>query len=308
MRIRLSIPLTELLFKPVFRLSLNARLSPKTQRKLLDASALPIPPVPDRVIRHITVAGLPTERVTVGATEHGRAILYLHGGGYTVGSPYSHRGLTATLARAADAEVYVIDYRLAPEHPCPAAVDDAVAAFRDLVSRGYRPESIAIAGDSAGGGLTVAAARILIDEHGLRPAALGLISPWVDPAVRQADGDTGNGETDIVVNSAWSVQAAEMYLADGDPDDRRYAPGRGDLTGLPPALVQIGRPELLFDQVTEFAGKLQSAGVETTLSDLGRLWHVGHVAAPMLPAADTAVNELGSFLAAHLRTSEAVLS
>lgn len=302
-RLALSIPATELLFKPVFRLALNARFSPAIQRRLLEASALPIPPVPDRVIRHITLGGRPTERVSVGATEHGRAILYLHGGGYTVGSPYSHRGLTASLARDADAEVYVIDYRLAPEHPCPAAVDDAVAAFRDLVSRGYRPESIAIAGDSAGGGLSVAAARVLIDEHGLHPAALGLISPWVDPAVRQDD----NG-TDIVVNSAWSRQAAELYLGDGDPDDQRYAPGRGDLRGLPPTLVQIGQPEMLFDQVTEFTHTLRDAGVETTLSDLGRLWHVGHVAAPMMPAADAAVNELGSFLAGHLKTSEAVLT
>ncbi|PYE12608.1 acetyl esterase/lipase [Williamsia limnetica] len=307
-RLALSIPVSEVLFKPVFRLSLNARLSPSIQRKLLDASAFAIPPIPDQVIRQITLAGRATERITVGPTHHGRAILYLHGGGYTVGSAKSHRGLTTSLARAAEAEVYVLDYRLAPENPCPAAVNDAVAAFRDLMSRGYAPESIAIAGDSAGGGLSIATARILIDEHQITPAALGLISPWVDPAVRQSKDDTGNGATDIVVNGAWSSQAADMYLGDGDPDDPRYAPGRGNLAGLPPTLVQIGQPEMLFDQVTEFAGKLRAAGVETTLSDLGRLWHVGHVAAPLMPAANAAVEELGDFLSAHLRTSEAVLT
>lgn len=304
----LSIPVSEVLFKPVFRLALNARLSPSIQRKLLDASAVAIPPIPDQVIRQTTLAGRATERITVGPTHQGRAILYLHGGGYTVGSAKSHRGLTTSLARSAAAEVYVLDYRLAPEHPCPAAVNDAVAAFRDLMSRGYAPESIAIAGDSAGGGLSVATARVLIDEHDVTPAALGLISPWVDPAARQTDDDTGNGATDIVVNGAWSSQAADMYLGNGDPDDPRYAPGRGDLSGLPPTLVQIGRPEMLFDQVTEFSGKLQAAGVDSTLSDLGRLWHVGHVAAPLMPAARAAVEELGDFLSAHLRTSEAVLT
>ena len=293
--VALSIPISERLFKPLFRVALNARRSPTMQRQLLDTSARVIPPVPDQVIREIVLGGLPAERITVGPTQQGQAILYLHGGGYVTGSPRSHRGLTTSLAAAAAAEVYVLDYRLAPEHPCPAAVDDAVAAFRDLVTRGYDPESIAIAGDSAGGGLTVAAARVLIDEHDLRPAALGLISPWVDPAARQDD----NG-TDIVVSAAWSGQSADMYLGDGDPDDPRYAPGRGDLAGLPPTLVQIGRPEMLWQQVNDFATNLEAAGVDVTLSDLGRLWHVGHVAAPLMPAGAAAVDELGDYLAGHL--------
>ncbi|HEY9314226.1 alpha/beta hydrolase [Williamsia sp.] len=297
----LSIPLSERLFKPAFRLGLNSRLPPAMQRRLLDASALLIPPVADRVIRQVSLGGRPAERVSVGPTQQGQTILYLHGGGYVTGSPRSHRGLTTSLAAAAGAELYVLEYRLAPEHPCPAAVDDAVAAFLELVTRGYDPESIAIAGDSAGGGLTVATTRVLIDDHGLRPAALGLISPWVDPAVRQVD----NG-TDIVVNAAWAAQSADMYLGDGDPDDARYAPGRGDLTGLPPTLVQVGRPEMLWQQATEFATKLEAAGVDVTLGDLGRLWHVGHVAAPLMPAAAAAVEELGDHLARHLiRTSTA---
>ena len=296
----LSIPASERLFKPAFRLALNARLAPAMQRRLLDASARLVPPLPDQVIRKIVLGGLPAERITVGPTQHSQAILYLHGGAYVTGSPRSHRGLTTSLAAAVRAEVYVLDYRLAPEHPCPAAVDDAVAAFRDLVTRGYEPESIAIAGDSAGGGLTVATARVLIDEYGLRPAALGLISPWVDPAARQDD----NG-TDIVVNAAWANQSAQMYLGDGDPDDPRYAPGRGDLRQLPPTLIQVGRPEMLLQQVTGFAADLEAAGVDVTLRDLGPLWHVGHVAAPLMPAAAAAVDDLGDYLGRHLTRSSA---
>jgi acetyl esterase/lipase len=228
--------------------------------------------------------------------------LYLHGGAYIVGSPATHRALTTTLARAAGAEVYALDYRLAPEHPMPAAVDDSVAAYLALLDRGYSPESVAIAGDSAGGGLSVATARVLIDEHGITPAALGLISPWVNPSGVSVD----HGR-DIVVNLAWSRQGAAAYLGDGDPADPRYAPAVGPLEGLPPTLVQIGQRELLLEQVTEFVASLRAAGVEVTVSDLGPLWHVAHTAAPLVAEAAAAVDGLGQFLSDHLRCSEAVL-
>ncbi|MGK9270071.1 alpha/beta hydrolase [Williamsia muralis] len=299
----LSVPAGELIFRPLFALTLNSRWSPQTQRKLLEMSTLLLPRVPHSVIRSVTLGDRSAERVSVGATEHGRAVLYLHGGAYIVGSPTTHRALTTTLARAAAAEVYALDYRLAPEHPMPAAVDDSVAAYLALLERGYSPESVAIAGDSAGGGLSVATARVLIDEHGVTPAALGLISPWVNPA-----GVAEDPGTDIVVNLEWSRQGAAAYLGDGDPTDPRYAPAVGPLDGLPPTLVQIGQRELLLDQVTEFVASLREAGVDVTASDLGPLWHVAHTAAPLVTEAAAAVDDLGRFLSDRLQYSQAVLA
>ncbi|WP_030174231.1 MULTISPECIES: alpha/beta hydrolase [Actinomycetes] len=299
----LSVPAGELIFRPLFALTLNSRWSPQTQRKLLEMSTLLLPRVPHSVIRSVTLGDRSAERVSVGATEHGRAVLYLHGGAYIVGSPATHRALTTTLARAAGAEVYALDYRLAPEHPMPAAVDDSVAAYLALLERGYSPESVAIAGDSAGGGLSVATARVLIDEHGVTPAALGLISPWVNPA-----GVSEDLGTDIVVNLEWSRQGAAAYLGDGDPTDPRYAPAVGPLEGLPPTLVQIGQRELLLEQVTEFVASLRAAGVDVTASDLGPLWHVAHTAAPLVTEAAAAVDDLGRFLGDRLRFSQTVFA
>jgi acetyl esterase/lipase len=298
----LSVPIGELIFRPMFGLTLNSRWSPATQRRLLELSARLVPPTRDSVIRPTRLGARAAERVSVGATEHHRAILYLHGGAYIVGSPSTHRALTSGVAKAAASEVYALDYRLAPEHPMPAAVDDAVAAYLALLGQGYTPESVAIAGDSAGGGLAVAAARLLIDVHGITPAALGLISPWVNPAAVSED----HGH-DIVVNLAWSRQGAAAYLGDGDPADPRYAPAVGPLAGLPPTLVQIGRRELLLEQVTEFVASLRGAGVDVTESDLGALWHVAHTAAPLVIEAAAAVEQLGHYLSDHLQRSDAVL-
>src|SRR5439155_13304557 len=146
----------------------------------------------------------------------------LHGGGYTVGSPRLYRALAAYLSRSSGAVVYSLDYRLAPEHPYPAALDDAVAAFRALVSEhGFAPARIAIVGDSAGGGLAVAAARVLTDS-GLRPAALGLLSPWTDPA-----DEAFTVRRDRVTNARWGKQSATAYRGSAGPTDPAFAPMPG---------------------------------------------------------------------------------
>ncbi|MEH3155800.1 MAG: alpha/beta hydrolase [Gordonia paraffinivorans] len=277
---------------------LHARMPVAWQRAIAD-HALDVDPLPaDTVIRPITLGGRPTERVTVGATENPTAILYLHGGGYVMGSPRSHRRLTARLAAVTDATVFVPGYRLAPEDPYPAALADGVAAFLDLVRHhGFAPEQIAVAGDSAGGGLSVAVTRRLIDDHDVRPAALGLIAPWVDPAI-----DTGHEghATDVIVNHPWSRACAAAYLADGDPTDPGYAPLNGDLSGLPPTVVHIGRREALYPQAMTFVEKARASGVEVEVEEFPRLWHVGHLQASMLTEAADAVDHLGGFLRARL--------
>lgn len=210
--VRLPLPVVEASIKPFYRLALDARLPVRVQRALLDLAA-PIQTLPDgTVVERTTLAGRPAERITVGATERRHAVLYLHGGAYTIGSLGTHRSLAAYLARESASAVYTLDYRLAPEHPFPAALDDAVAAFTELVTdHGFTADRVAVAGDSAGGGLALATARRLIDTRGLSPAALALISPWVDPGSREAPFDR-----DTVVNTAWAHSSAGAYLGGGE--------------------------------------------------------------------------------------------
>lgn len=298
----LPLPLVAAALKPFYRVALYAKFPFTVQRTLLNLAA-PIQTLPEgTVVQPLMLAGRRAERVTVGATERTTAVLYLHGGAYTIGSMATHRSLAAHLARESSSAVYVLDYRLAPENPYPAGLNDAVAAYRELIkSHGYSADRVAIAGDSAGGGLTVATARHLVDD-GVSPAALGLISPWVDPGARDAQFDR-----DIVVNTAWSYAAAEAYLGDGDPLDQGFAPLQGDLTGLPPIVMHVGTAEVLYPQIVAFHEKLLLSGVEVNYVEYEKLWHVAHLQASILREAAQAVHHMGSFLAARLDKSEVVL-
>ncbi|MGA9873973.1 MAG: alpha/beta hydrolase [Rhodococcus sp. (in: high G+C Gram-positive bacteria)] len=298
----LPLPLVAAALKPFYRLALDARLPVTVQRRILDLAS-PLQVMPDGAVsQKMTLAGRPAERITVGATERDTAVLYLHGGAYTIGSISTHRSLAAHLARESGCAVYVLDYRLAPENPYPAGLNDAVAAFRELVkTHGFSANRIAIAGDSAGGGLSVATARHLVDD-GVRPAALALISPWVDPGARDAQ-----IERDIVVNTKWSYSAAEAYLGGGDPLDQGFAPLLGDLTGLPPIVMHVGTEEVLYPQIVAFHDKLLSSGAEVDYVEYEKLWHVAHLQASILREAADAVHHMGAFIAARVRTSEVVL-
>jgi len=270
------------------RPGLGGPLPLRWQRRWLDTAAGLLPLPAGTVIRPISLGGRPGLRVSVGATERPRALLHLHGGAYVVGSPRSHRGLAALLAAASSSVVYLPGYRLAPEHPYPAALQDAVLAAEELAGQHDR---FAISGDSAGGGLAVATARRLADAGTATPAALALISPWVDPGT-----PAPGRRRDLVVREKWGRASATHYLGAGDITDAGFAPGRGRLDGLPPTIVQIGRQEVLHHQVTEFAANLAAAGVPVQLTELPRLWHVGHVTAGMLLESREAVAELGEFL------------
>lgn len=296
------LPVAKAMLRPTFGYILNPRRSPQRQRRLLDGLSRTQLLPKGTTHQAITLGGRPAELVRIDGSDNGTAILYLHGGGYVNGSPLTHRSLAASLAAESGAALYVLDYRLAPEHPCPAAVDDAAAAYLELIEKhDLRPESVAIAGDSAGGGLSVAAARRLIDKHGTRPAALGLIAPWVDP------GDTaGNPKADdIVVSLDWGRQCAGFYRRDLPADDPEYAPMNADLKGLPPTVIHVGVQEELFPQVSRFASKLRAAEVETEVVTLARLWHVAHAQATMVAEAADAARRLAQSLAAHLSAQPA---
>ncbi|MEV6389211.1 alpha/beta hydrolase [Nocardia xishanensis] len=287
----IPLPVGRALLKPVFRLMLNARLPFTAQRKLMDLSA-PLQPMPSSVtVRKTRLGGRPAELHIADSTSPTTAVLYLHGGGYAVGSMATHRSLAARLARDTGSAVFVVDYRMAPEHPFPSGLDDAVAAFLELVSeKGFRPEQIAVAGDSAGGGLSLATAQRLIAEHGMTPAALGLIAPWSDPNdIPDRDGDT-------VINKRWSRACAAAYLGGGDGNDPGYAPLRGVLHGLPPTYVQVDVSEMLHAQCVALVAALRGAGVHVRFTESRGLWHVAQLQAGLFRPAAVALRELSDFL------------
>ncbi|MFE2957468.1 alpha/beta hydrolase [Nocardia tengchongensis] len=288
--VTLPLPLVRAALNPVFRIMLNRRLPFGVQRALMDWGAVAQRAPRGTHVERIRLGGRPAERVSVGPVSDGATVLYLHGGGYTVGSPITHRALAAYLSRETGCAVQVPDYRLAPEHPFPAALEDAEAAFLELVGAGFKPERIAVAGDSAGGGLSLALAERLRDRHGLTPAALGLIAPWTDP------NEVPARDRDLVINKPWSRACAAAYLGRGDGSDPGYAPLLGNLGGLPPTYVQADRGELLHAQCTRLVAQLRAAGVPTEFTETDGLWHVAQLQAGLVAQAAAVTAELGQFL------------
>jgi acetyl esterase/lipase len=220
-------------------------------------------------------------------------ILYLHGGAYCVGSPATHRAITSHIARRTAARVFVADYRLAPEHPFPAALDDAVAAYRALLHDGASPRRLAIIGDSAGGGLAVATALRLRELGEPLPAALVLFSPLVD----LGDPDRGvEPAGEAMLSRAWTAECARLYLGGHDSGDPLVSPINGDLRGLPPTLVQVGQDELLLADSRRLHSALAAAAVPVELQEYPRRWHVFQVNAGVLADADRALVSVAGFL------------
>lgn len=224
-----------------------------------------------------------------------RAVLYLHGGGYTIGGIITHHAITSRLALAAGCVVYALDYRLAPEHPFPAAVEDAANAFRELVGRGLTPSRIGVAGDSAGGGLTLACALALRDARDSIPGCLVPISPWNDLI-----GDTGwatcDGDIDPVVTADMLHRMTADYMKGGDARTPHASPLHADLRGLPPTLIQVGTAEILLTDSTLMAEKANAAGVDVTLEVEEGAPHVWHHFAPVVPESVAAIERAGAFI------------
>ncbi|GAB4125101.1 MAG: alpha/beta hydrolase [Roseiflexaceae bacterium] len=228
----------------------------------------------------------------------GRVLLYLHGGGYFMGSPSTHRPLVARLALGMNVLALAPDYRLAPEHPFPAALDDALAAYRWLRSAGFAAERIAIAGDSAGGGLALATLLRLRDAGEALPAAALLCSPWVDLA---AEGESIRTRAAFDPwLTAEAIHLSRHYCGGHDPHHPLISPVYADLRGLPPLFIQVGADEILLSDSTRLAARAQDAGVAVRLDVWERMWHVWHLFAPLLPEANQAISEGAAFLAERL--------
>jgi phosphinothricin tripeptide acetyl hydrolase len=255
--------------------------------------AFPTPP--DVKVEHVTAPTAAAEWLRPPATDPGRVVLYLHGGGYVIGSPRSHRHLAAAIAGAARSSALLLDYRLAPEHPYPAAVEDATAAYRWLLDQAVAPGRIVIAGDSAGGGLTVATLLALREAGVPLPAAGVCISPWVDLT---CGGDTyrTKAAADPIVTRAAVAQMAQAYLGPTPPRTPLASPLFADLRGLPPLLIHVGSEEVLLDDARLLAERARAAGVETVLEVYERMIHVWHWFLPMLDEAQSAVEAIGRFV------------
>lgn len=240
------------------------------------------------------LGGIP-DLVITGAGQSGAgALLYLHGGGYVVGSAHGYRGLAARLGRAAGVVAHAIDYRLAPENPMPAALDDAVAAYQALVASGVSPSKIVIAGDSAGGGLTLATLVALRDGGIPLPAAGFLISPWADLALEGASIKDKAAEDPSLEEQGLHVCAG--HYAGSDTRNPVASPIHADLSGLPPLLIQVGSAEILFDDAIRVARAAGAAGTRVTLETWPDMIHVWHAFAFLLTDGRAAIEDAGAFI------------
>jgi monoterpene epsilon-lactone hydrolase len=243
----------------------------------------------------LTAGGVKCERVEPTGAVEGRQILYLHGGGYVGGSHKSHRPMVARLAEAARAAAIVADYRLAPEHACPAAVDDALAVYRWMLDGGAEPERIVIAGDSAGGGLTLALALVLKDQALPQPAGLFVISPWAD-LTQSHDTYRTKADDDPMIAKDRLDESAAAYLGDMDPRDPRASPVFGDFAGLAPLLIQVGSEEALLGDSLMLAERAGHARVEVRLEVWPEMIHVWHAFGGQLGAARRAIRTAGAWM------------
>ncbi|MEW6298937.1 MAG: alpha/beta hydrolase [Thermodesulfobacteriota bacterium] len=247
----------------------------------------------------VDAGGVRAEWVAAPGAAEDRVVLYLHGGGYVMGSINTHRELAARLSRAAGARVLVLDYRLAPEHPFPAAVEDATAAYRWLLSQGIKPNRVVVAGDSAGGGLTLATLLALRDAKDPLPAAGVCISPWTDMEGAGASMTT-RAKADPIVQKEMLLNMAKLYLGGKDPKTPLAAPLHADFRGLPPLLVQVGDAETLLDDATRVAERAKAAGVKVDLEVWDEMIHVWHLFAPVLPEGQQAIDKIGKFVREHV--------
>ncbi|WP_200814755.1 alpha/beta hydrolase [Blastococcus haudaquaticus] len=275
---------------------LGPRMPVGLQRRWLGLVTRPTPPAEDVALRTGRLGRRPAETLTPAGGHEGSTILYLHGGGFTTGSPATHRALASHLAAASGATVHVLDYRLAPEHPFPAALEDVLAAFWELLDRGATPARTALAGDSAGGWLALTAALWLRDSGDPAPGALGLISPWLDLTSRTLPDD----RTDAMLRPAWLRRCARDFGGGTDPGAPELAPLDADLAGLPPMTVHVGSEEILLEDAVTLAQRARAAGVPVDLRRLDGLWHVAHASAGLVTASTAAVNALGGALGARL--------
>src|SRR6476619_1398741 len=269
------------------------------QRRLLKelASTQPLPT--DVTVTAAELGGVPTAEITIDGIEPRHVVLYFHGGVYVIGDAFQAAGLAAQIGRRTRAKVISVDYRLAPEHPYPAAVDDALAAYQALLDNGTAPSDIAFAGESAGGGLAVAT-LVNARDHGLPlPAAAYLMSPYADLTVAGTTLETKR-EVDVLMSQKALQSRVADYTSGQDPALGLISPIFADLSGLPPLIIQAGTHEVLLDDAVRLARQAAVADVEVSLDITPGAPHVFQAYYLLLDEAAPALDRAGQFLMAHL--------
>lgn len=243
----------------------------------------------------VEIDGLHAEWILPSEATKSKVILYFHGGGYAVGSCLAHRPIVSKFVKGSGIGALVFDYRLAPEHPFPAALEDSLAAYHWLLAEGVSPSDIVFVGDSAGGGLCLAALLALRDQNAPLPAGAVALSPWTD-VKNTGESWTTNAEVDTLTWRESQIVFAKYYAGDNDPGLPLISPLYGDLRGLPPLLLYVGGDELLRDDSTRFAEKAEAAGVDVTLRVGEKMFHCYPACAPLFPEARQAMDEICAFI------------
>lgn len=291
-----------MLWREIFRrqISRGPKKSTVAQtRNNLDRLGSRVQPPKDVESERLWIADRQAERYSPPGAPDDAILLYLHGGGYIAGSFTSHRGLVSNLAAACGLVALMPEYRLAPEYPFPGALDDALSFYRCLLDQGYAPRRILLGGESAGGGLTVAALVALRDRGVPLPAAAFVISPWTDLA---ATGDSlrTRARQDPWFSPEFVAPTAAHYVGVDSPINPLISPLYADLRGLPPLLIHVGDYEILLDDSTRLADKARCAGVDVTLRVWDGMWHVFQALAARIPEARRSIDEIGAWVQSRL--------
>ncbi len=273
-------------------------------RERLDRMSRFLKPAIGVSVEATTVNGIDAERLRPKGAPEDKVLLYLHGGAYLIGSCRTHRQLVSHIARAAGINALVPDYRLAPEHRFPAGIEDAVGVYRSLLAEGFKPGDIFIAGDSAGGGLTIATLLSLRHAGVPMPAAAVLLSPFLDvsgsgeSATTRADKDPWFDARDLVV-------VADNYCANaGELKNPLVSPVFANVAGLPPTFIQVGDDEILLSDSTRFAALMEEAGLEVQLEIWPEMWHVFQLLVGKMPESRKAIKKIGAYLQARMKSAK----
>lgn len=278
------------------RESLSPGIDVAHARARMDKAGRQMPMPKGVTVTTIVMGGLSGLSFTLDEARRGR-LVYLHGGGYSRGSALSHRALVARMAKAFGLNAVSINYRMAPEHPCPAAIDDAVSAIQAVMTEEKGP--VILSGDSAGGGLALSATLRLRDAGECLPDALYLISPWTDLSMSGESVST-KAMRDPMLNPDYLGAGGQLYLGGRPGNDPEASPLFADLTGLPPTLIQVGSDEILLSDSTRLAEKLEAAGVPVDCEIWDGMWHDFQIFSPLIPEADWAIDRARVWVELHL--------
>lgn len=281
----------------IIRLFTGNRLpSVARMRRDMDLAARLFLPRPRKVsYQSVSLNGIPAERITPQGAQHNKVLYYLHGGAYALCSLNTHRRMIALLAKAAGITAFAIEYRMAPEHVFPAALVDAVKGYEELLHQGYKPEDIVIAGDSAGGGLSVATLLKLREQCLPMPAAAVLLSPWTD---LEGIGESNKAprRVDSVLHNDGLIWHGKLYAGSADIRNPFISPIYAECDQLPPMMIQVGQLELLYNDATRMAAKAQAAGVDVELVEWGHTFHVWQMYDFLLPEARQSIKQMGAYM------------